>query len=657
MNRRMYLGCVVLALIVMVTPFIVAEEDSKSAAAPAGNTAASDPLVRVLVSKGVITAEEARFITSGTAAEQREKLLYLLKDKGLLTRAELEDLNAPPAQPPAGYRTTVLTTTSAISQQAKPAEPPKPPAPTVIPAVVPLRVLQLDPSKKDGLIPDIKLGSGARIKLYGFIKMSSVEDSSSPYGNDFPLPGFIGSVDTGPNTGSEFHIKARASRFGANFEWPDISPNLTFTGKVEMDFEGNFSRANNRNISTIRSSMMSIRLAYGRLDYKLNPNTSLFALFGQDWTPFASSTLPNLLETTGLGLSFGTLYEREPQVRVGMLHNFGGSRKFSIGPEFAIVLPTSGNPPTSPNPSTVFNAPAVFGGLDNQLGYGERQGPDSGRPQIQGRLVFQWQLDKAAGVAPAQLIFSAMNGQRQVNIPFAAFNAAPTTALTPGQAATLALVKAAYPRGAEINSSQNGGTIELQLPTRFMTLIAKYYNGEDLRNYFAGGLYSTFNDTVGLTNTITVAGVDGNAVVFGTNGAGAGIAAAQRPVRTEGGFVNLGIPLGRVFHADPVSRAAGWQLYLHYGLDQPYARDARRTAAIGATSGGNRDKSDLTAATLYWKVNSLVTFGYEESYYRTLLTGGTAVFGTPGYTTPVWNGLPVRQWHDVRSEFSTIFTF
>lgn len=656
MNRRMHVGCVVLALIVMITPFVLAEEEAK-AAAPASNTAASDPLVRVLLSKGVITAEEARYISTGSSTNQREKLLFLLKEKGLLTRAELEELNASTPQPSAEYRTAALTTSSTIAPQQKPAETPKPPAPTFIPAVAPVRVLQLEPSKKDGLIPDIKLGSTAKLKLYGFVRMSAVHDTSSPYGNDFPLPGFIGSIDTGPNTGDEFHVKARASRIGANFEWPDISPNLAFTGKFEMDFEGNFTRVNNRNISAIRSSQMSIRVAYGRFDYKLNPDTSVFALFGQDWLPFSSSTLPNLLETTGLGVGFGTLYERDPQIRVGMSHNFGGSRKFTVNPEFAIVLPASGNPPVSPNPATTFNAPAVPTGLDNQLGYGERQGPDSGRPQVQGRLVFQWQLDKAPGVAPAQLIFSAMNGSRKVLIPFAAFSVLPTTPLTAGQIATQTAVKAAFPRGAEVSSATNGATLELQLPTRFMTLVAKYYNGEDLRYYFAGGLFSTFNDTTGLTNTISVASVDGSSVVFGTNAAGVGAFAAQRPVRTEGGFVNLGFPLGRIFGADPTSRAAGWQLYLHYGVDDPYARDARRTAAIGPTSGGNRDKSDLAAATILWKANSLVTFGWEESYYRTRLTGGTAIFGTPGYTTPTWNGLPTRSWHDVRTEFSTIFTF
>lgn len=647
MKRNLMLFGALLALFVIVVPFLFAEEAAK-AAATASNTTAQDPLIRILVAKGVITAGEASFIGAGN--NQHEKLLFLLKEKGVLSTSDLDQLVSVAGSQPATYQPALLTTVASTPAQQKPAEV-KPPAPKFIPAVAPLRVLQVDPPKKDGLIPDIKLGSGARLKFYGFLKTSVVHDSSSPYGNDFPLPGFIGSVDTGPNTGSEFHIKARASRLGANFEWPDLSPKLTFTGKIELDFEGNFTRVSNRNISSIRSSMPSLRLAYGRLDYKASDNTSYFALFGQDWTPFSSSTLPNILETTGLGIGYGVLWERDPQVRVGVIHNFGGSRKFTIEPDFAVVLPASGNPPVTVNPATTFGA--AFTGIDNQLGYGERQGPDSGRPQLQGRLVLQWQLDKAPGVAPAQLIFSAMDGARKVLVPFSQFNSAPTTVLTPGQTATLGLVKTAFASGASTGSDQKGGTVELQLPTRWVTILAKYYSGEDLRYYFAGGLYSTYTKTTGLTNTISVASMDGSTVVFGTDAAGRAVLAPQLPVRVQGGFVNLGFPLGRLMGADPTSRAAGWQFYLHYGLDDPYSRDVRKTGAISATSAGLRDKSDMGAATLYWKANSLVTFGWEESYYRTRLSNGT----TANITTPTWDGGPVRSWHDIRSEFSTIFSF
>src|SRR5260370_1396838 len=114
------------------------------------------------------------------------------------------------------------------------------------------------------LIPDIKLGAGARLKLYGIFKTRIIHDCSSPQGNDFPLPLLAG--DTGPGSSPEFHLKARGLRLGANFEWLDPAPKTVITGKIEFDFEGNFTRVNNRNISSIRSSQPSIRLAWVRID-------------------------------------------------------------------------------------------------------------------------------------------------------------------------------------------------------------------------------------------------------------------------------------------------------------------------------------------------------------------------------------------------------
>jgi hypothetical protein len=95
---------------------------------------------------------------------------------------------------------------------------------------------------------------------YGFIKTTGVEDSSSPDGDDFSLPGFI-AANTGPNGDPEFHIKARSTRFGTNFYWFDRNKKWTLTGKVEGDFEGNFNRSDNRNLSSIRSSNPSLRVA------------------------------------------------------------------------------------------------------------------------------------------------------------------------------------------------------------------------------------------------------------------------------------------------------------------------------------------------------------------------------------------------------------
>ena len=112
----------------------------------------------------------------------------------------------------------------------------------------------------------LKLGA-VRMTPYGFIKATAAYDSSSPRGDDFPPPGFL-NADTGPTNNPEFHVKARQTRMGSKFEWPDISKNVTVTGQIEADYEGNFSRADNRNVSTIRSNALSVAPGFraNRLD-------------------------------------------------------------------------------------------------------------------------------------------------------------------------------------------------------------------------------------------------------------------------------------------------------------------------------------------------------------------------------------------------------
>lgn len=601
-------------------------------------------LLGVLVTKGVLNAEEAKSL-NGNPAQQKARLLELLRQKGILSASDYEALTTPSAS--AQVAPNLVASTSpilpaAVTSPPEP-QPAKPAPPKVIPAVAPLRVLQLEPSKPDGLIPDLKLGSGAKLKLYGMVKASAIYDSSSPYGTDMPLPGFINGIsgsgfDPGPTRSPEFHAKARFARVGANFEWPDIAgSNNAFTGKIEFDFEGNYSRALNRNISTIRSNMASIRLAYGRLDHMFNDKTSAFLLFGQDWTPFGSSTLPALFETTGLGLGFGTLYERDPQVRFGVGHKFGGSRNLFVQPEFALVMPGYGNDPTN---------------VADQLGYGEKQGADSARPEVQARLVFQWQLDKAPGVAPAQLIFSGVQGQRKVMVRSTDIPLCTNVELCTSDT----VFRTAFPNGAETTSDRAGWTGEIQLPTRYVTIIGKYWDGSDLRFYFVGSLFSNYNDTAGLTKPCLTGATaafcsgasndGGSSLLFGLNSAGDAVFAPQRPVRTNGGFVNLGFPLGRIFHADPAGRNAGWQLYLHYAFDQAKTSDVLKL-------GNQRSKNDLAAATLSWKVNNLVQFVVEESMYRTRIADPTNYL----VTGPTYEGVHARQWHDFRSEIGPIFTF
>jgi hypothetical protein len=615
---------------------------------------AVNPLVRLLQAKGILTAEEVAQIGQGSSpADANQRLANLLLSKGVISQSDyaqafgaatVSNVSAPastnavvipavyrvPVNTPAGVAPVANSSASASTSPTAGAPAPSD-APAVIPAIAPTRVFPVGGLPREGLKPVFSIGN-LRVTPYGFIKATFLHDSSSPGGDDFPLPGFL--TDTGPQGAPEFHVKARSTRFGANFEWLDPSPKLTITGKIEADFEGNFSRADNRNLSSIRSSMPSIRLAYVRLDYKAGEKDTFSTVLGQDWTPFSSSTLPNLLETTILGGGYGTLWERDPQIRFGWTHDFGG---FKLMPEVAAVLAASGDVPTAAN-------------LGNQLGYGERQGPDSARPTVEGRIVAQFQLDHAPGVAPAQIIVSGEQGERKAIV-----TAAGVPALPAADPRGVDFFKNAFPQGATVTSTTNGWTGEVQLPTRYFTLLAKYYTGSDLRWFFGGQFFSNFNDTAGLTGTVNAPTIDGTAaancvatcVVFGSDAAGAPVVAPQRPVRAAGGFVNLGLPLSRIFGADPQGRNMGWSVYFHYGVDFAKARDVERFSP-----GGARHKSPLYAGTLYYKLNNWVTFAFEQSLYET-----NAVPGPVTGDLPLFRGIPSRTWRDLRSEGGTIFTF
>jgi hypothetical protein len=621
---------------------------SGGAVAQSQNTSqnSATPLVRVLQAKGILTAEEvAQLSQASSASDADSRLAKLLLSKGIISQADYNQMLGDPsvvtASSPSSAAVSLVPAVYHVpgSAAAAPAVAPAvasavasnapvvtvdsdqqqvPPSqtasvsPTTISAANPIRPLPVGGIKKGELKPAITV-AGVGITPYGFLKATFVHDSSSPGGDDFPLPGFLG--DTGPNGAPEFHVKARASRFGTNFEWGDRDPNLTVTGKVEFDFEGNFNRSDNRNLSSIRSSNPSIRLAFGRVDYKFSNADTFSALFGQDWTPFTSSTLPNILETTGVGIGFGVLWERAPQMRFGWTHNFGA---FQLMPEIAVVLPAVGDVPSAAN-------------LSNQLGYGERQGPDSASPQLEGRLVGQWQLDHAPGVAPAELIVSFEEGSR--------------TAIVLGSAVPAAY-HAAFPTGARVGSPTNGVTFEWQLPTHWVTLIGKVYSGSDLRYYFGGQLFSNYNSVFGLTNTADALSIDGGStVVFGTNASGNAVVAPELPVRARGGFAQIGLPLSRWFGSDPEGRNAGWSLYGMYGTDQANTNDLAKVAP-----GGSRARSDMTVGTLNYKLNKWVSFSFEQSLYRTRANTAVPVL-------PLFMGLHQHEWRDLRSEGGAIFSF
>ncbi len=607
-------------------------------------------LLGVLVMKGVLAPTEANAIRNASPETKFQLLVDALNRKGVLSAADLSTAVNTPA--PAATVVAAPAPTPAAAAAPAPAPQPDPlpqaktEAPAVIPAIAPLRTLPVDPPKKDGLNAAFKMGP-VKMTPYGFIKSTAAKDTSSPNGDDFPFIGlFLTSTtatSTGPTLDPEFHIKARSTRIGANFEWPDISPKLVFTGRIEGDYEGNFSEADNRDVSSIRSNAFQLRLAWARMDYAASEDTDLYFEGGQDWTLFGSSVLPSILETTFLGAFYGDIYTRSPQFQFGLVQKVGGGVK--ISPTFAIMMPSSGQ---------ILKLGSL--GLAGQLGEGEREGADSGRPEVEGRLAIQFPLDKAPGVAPAQVLWSGFESRRTsiVSGPAGANNYAACVG------ALCATYEAAFPNGFTDSSKQYGNQIAIQIPTRWFTIVASGYRGGDLRFFFGGQVNSYYTDTTGLSGPITFPTTDGGplaaaggAILACTGVANAAtgtctgsvVIAPQRPVRSFGGFANIGFPLSRWFNANPKGHNAGWQLFFHFGKDQVVHNDLTQASGNG---GLPLLMGKVFAATLYYKINPWCTFGVEQSVYGTRLA--------PGLTYDI-AGSPDNLWQDHRTEFGPIFTF
>ncbi|HKN16929.1 MAG TPA: hypothetical protein VJX47_08305 [Candidatus Sulfotelmatobacter sp.] len=624
-------------------------------------------LLGVLVMKGVLSAPEANAVRNAAPSAQFQALVEALTRKGVVSAADLSAISNPaqPSTTPLAVAALPVIAATSAQRQEVAQNPPqkKPAAPNVVPAVAPLRVLAVDPPVKDGLVPSFKVGA-VKVTPYGFIKATVVHDSSDPNGDDFPFPGiFLNSstaLSTGPNQDPSFHIKARSSRFGSSFEWPDISKHLTLTGRVEGDFEGGFTVVDNADVTSIRNPQPRLRLAFARLDYDSGEGTDVFFEGGQDWSLFGSTALPNILETTFLGAFSGDVWERTPQFRFGLVQNLGGSANFKLSPEFALMMPSS---------AEIYRLQGAtgnaVGGLTAQIGEGEREGADSGRPEFEGRLALEFQLDKAPAVSSAQIFWSGYEGKR-------------TSITTNGDLAGLTNILAQFPAGFTNSSHMFGNQLGVQLPTRWFTLVASAYRGGDMRFMLAGQLNTFFTDTTGLYNVTNVATVDNVQAATGgmyvgctvpvattsTCSASGGIwrIAPEHPISAFGGFVNLGLPLSRWFNANPKGHNAAWNLYLHAGKDQVVHHDLAHANGFGCTSADGLTpcngglpllQSRMLAATLYYKLNPYVTFAFEQSQYQTTLLPDLTNIGV----TYSIAGHAANKWKDQRTEFGPIFTF
>ncbi len=624
-------------------------------------------LLGALVKKGVLAPSEAAAIRNAAPGAEFQLLIDALSRKGILNAADLEVTAQPTAvvAVPVAATGTLITPEAMASSQAAAGAPPTPAPPAVIPAIAPVRVFPLDAPKTGGL-NGIKIGP-VTIAPYGFLKATVIHDSSDPDGDDFAFPALFlnsgSSTNTGPTKDPEVHVKARSTRFGTNFEWPDISKNLTLTGKIEGDFEGNFTEVNNSDISSMRNGQIRLRLAFVRMDYHASENTDIFFVGGQDWTLFGSGALPNIVETTGLGFFYGDIYTRAPQLRVGWIQTLNKEHNVKFEGQFGVMQPSSGE---------ILKLGTL--GLQGQLGEGEREGSDGDRPEWEGRAALSFQLDPAKGVAPAQI---ALAGFRATRTDIA-FNTQtnPDGSLTPyGYLCTTTNyctsgVTGAVPNGFQASSTMWGGQITAQLPTRWFTLVGSAYRGGDMRFYFGGQINSFATDTGGLTGVqgpfptldggpLAASGPDllgckgtftatGPAVSGITPGSCAGTIAVapQRSIRAFGGFVQVGLPISRWFNADPHGHNAGWQLLFDFGKDQAVHRDLNNPNFTGALP---LAMSKMAVATLYYKLNNFCQFGFEQSIYAGRINNGAL-----GYTIA---GVPSNEWQDHRTEFGPIFSF
>jgi len=566
---------------------------------------------------------------------------------------------------PIGYSEPSGEPSAAVAVAVAPDAPP--PGPTVIPAVTPIRVLPVDPPKTGGLVPGVKLGP-VTFTPYGFIKSTVNRDSSQPDGDDFPFaiglwfnnPACL--QCTGPTEDPEFHIKARSTRFGVNIEWPDPSPKLTVTGRIEGDFEQNFSEVNNADLSSIRNPAPRLRLAFVRVDYHHSENTDLYLEGGQDWTLFGSGLQPELLETTLGGGYHGAVYTRAPQLRFGWVQTLSHDRNVKLAAEFDIF-----NPSTGQVAKLGFNnelLPTGGGGLALQLGEAEREGADSDRPEVEGRLTLQFQADKAKGVAPAQIMISGFQGRRTSLVDASSY---------PDELP--AVYAAAFPNGFSASSTMYGGQIGASVPTRWATFTASIYRGGDLR-YMTGGLANSYvTDFTGFTQGIgPFVTLDGGpliaaggaflgctkALVDGTCPAPGDVAVVpQKPLRAFGGFAQVGFPLSRLFNADPKGHNAGWRLLFTVGKDQMLRRDLTNFEFEGIASPLPILMDTMAVASLFYKLNQWATFAFEGSIYASRTPGkigddDTNPFFGNAYT--IGNKLS-NEWQDHRIEFGPIFTF
>src|ERR1039458_3234842 len=204
LKLKMWLSSLIVLAITAV-PVMAGNNDAKTANENTANATSAEPtpaaaspslapttgdanvtaLLGVLVMKGVLAPNEANAIRNAAPNAQFQALVEALSRKGIVSAADLSAASSPAAQPSVAPAESSSRTALAIEPAAQGYPASTPPAssePPIIPAITPTRALPIDTPKQGGMIPDIRLGSGANMKLYGFYKASAISDTTPKNG-------------------------------------------------------------------------------------------------------------------------------------------------------------------------------------------------------------------------------------------------------------------------------------------------------------------------------------------------------------------------------------------------------------------------------------------------------------------------------------------
>ena len=199
------------------------------------------------------------------------------------------------------------------------------------------------------------------VKPYGFVRNYFTYDSRNMYtviGGEYDMLPYDRNMKDGVDLNDYANAKflAITTRIGLNLAGPEVWGAAT-SGKIEADF-GGFSTTN---------SVLRIRLAYVKLDWRHANQSRSELLMGQDWHPLSGSIMPD-----ALGMAAGAPFRphsRTPQVRYAytLQSGFGVTASALYQLQFMYNGPSGSNlRSTTPSVDFANNAivPELFVGLN-----------------------------------------------------------------------------------------------------------------------------------------------------------------------------------------------------------------------------------------------------------------------------------------------------